>query len=69
MKHEPIRCAGCGQFIPYADLGEDGPASSTFVPDSHFTHEETLFHCRRCTKRYGGPNSTQPGARRYGDVA
>lgn len=49
-----MKCDGCGRFIKPEDV-----ASSKFIPDSDYSREEELFHCKSCFEKYGRPASTQ----------
>ena len=42
------KCAVCGRFISYAQMGEGGKATFYFEPDSHFGPEICEWTCAKC---------------------
>lgn len=51
-RNEPVQCAGCGKFIPYDDMAEDGPARFHFEPLSEFGPEVSEWTCRQCVEPF-----------------
>ena len=46
-----LKCAACGKFIPYSQMGEDGGARFHFVPDNEFGPEVAEWTCARCMEK------------------
>ena len=49
---EPVKCVGCGKFIPYDDTGEDGHARFHFEPLSEFGPEVSEWTCAQCAEPF-----------------
>lgn len=43
-----IKCASCGRFIPYSEMGPEGRAVFNFTPSSNRSDEESEWICGRC---------------------
>ena len=41
------KCELCGRFIALKDF-EDDKVKTTFIPDTHFTVEKTIYRHRKC---------------------
>jgi hypothetical protein len=51
-RSDAIKCVGCGKFISYDDMGEDGPARFQFEPLSEFGPEVSEWSCADCAEPF-----------------